>query len=552
MILVLFLLLTAPLSGGVARLEQIDIHASAGEGRWSATYRFSAPIERAVFVRQGNFRRVGWRAETRGYSVARDGDQDAIRLKPKARPARSITISFPFDTTHPEKDYQLFQPFSDGSLLLYTGHLEIETAGHKPARFRLTPRKGEHIVVGGRVHRKPLAWTDPDPDGTYVYYGTIKPVESEGMLAVLDPGAPAWLVSRLREGVPALFADYRKLTGVALDTRPTVFLSFSKAADPTSTTWKGGTLTGIIQMHIETVATAPEDRPLLERFFKFLAHESAHLWNGQMFKSRGEQQSWMHEGGADAFAWRAIRRAGILTDEQFTDRQLTDLNLCLSALGSESLQETEKKGRFGAVYTCGSALAWFTEAALQKADARADLHTLWRELFERAAASGHGYDETMYLAILRERTSNDAALAFMDAFLHQPMPDRVERTVAAFDAVGVALKPAAEVPPDQRQAWGREVLLALMKQDCGGSFSFTRRGPAFVVNGSPACNVLKSELTVEKAEGFSLVSAGDRAYDAVAARCARGEDVTLEGGGASVALKCGERVRARPPWLVLR
>lgn len=552
----LLLILAAASSAPAAlppKLEGIEILPPAGDGRWRATYRFSAPADGVVFNRQSRFQRVGWRAETPGYTVSRERDRAGFHLKPRARARRSVTISFPFDTTHPEKDYQLFQPFSDGSLLLYTGHLGVRTPHETPARFVVTPRRGEHVIAGGRLHRKRFLWTDPDSDGTFLYYGKIVPVVSPGMLAIIDPGAPAWLIERLRAGVPALFDDYVKLTGFPLDKRPAVFFSFEAAADPNSTTWKGGTLTGLIQMHVETARDAVEDRPLLERFFKFLAHEAAHLWNGQMFKSAGKNQSWMHEGGADAFAWRALHRAGILTSEELLARQALDLNLCLSLLGEESLAESEERGNFGAVYPCGSALAWLAEASVRKADPSADLHTLWRDVFARAASSGRRYDEAIFLDALRRRTADEAVLAFLDGFLHEPMPDRVALTIAAFARAGVKLEPApAEAPRDQRQRWSQNLLVALVQEDCNGAFSFTRRGAGWVIHGGPACATLKSDVTVETAEGHSLVRSGDTAYDAVAARCAAGESVTLEGSGSRVLLRCSRRLRPRPPWLIAR
>jgi hypothetical protein len=371
------------------------------------------------------------------------------------------------------------------------------------------------------------------------------------MIAILDPGTPKWLIDRLRTAVPELFADYVKLTGATLDRKPALFLSFQPAADPNSTTWKGGTLTGVIQMHIEAVKDAPENPDLLERFFKFLAHEAAHLWNGQMFQNNERNQSWLHEGGADAFAWRALHRAGILDDRALTQKQVLDLNTCLALLGNESLHAAETGGNFRPVYHCGSALAWLTEAALRMRDPGADLHTIWRDLFQEAAKRSGKYDEALFLSILEDRTRDEELLRYFDDFLHGTMTNRVERTIAAFNAQGVKLAAAPELmPAGERRQWSMNLLGELMRQDCAGSFSYTRRGSGWVLHGSPGCATLKTDVVVETAEGHSLLREGAAAYDAATGRCQAGETVRLAGPAGEIAIPC-RPLPARPPWLTV-
>jgi hypothetical protein len=387
-----------------------------------------------------------------------------------------------------------------------------------------------------------------------------------------------------------------------------VLFSFLKAADPRSTSWKGGVLPGIIQMHVEAAASgiaaaarsaeptprppggagggapppkataarsaeptprppggagggapppnattdAPEDLALLRRFYKFLAHEAAHLWNGQLFQSVGKHESWMHEGGADAFAWRAMRRAGLLDDAELEDRQAEDLNDCLAGLGADSLKAAEQRGDFRPVYACGSALAWLTEAATRRVDSSADLHTFWAALF--AASKGRSYDEALYLRLLRER-ADASTVAFLDDFLSKPMPDRAARTLAAFRSAGVALvESPGSMPASQRESWGERALAALMRADCDGGLSISRRKGSFTVNGMKGCRTLKTTANVDALEGQPLVAAGEAAYDALAARCAKGESVTLrrvDPGSEALQVPCRTALPARPPWLAV-
>src|SRR4051812_43684564 len=118
-------LAAAPIAGAAssARLLDITIREGTGDGLWRATYRFSNDVDRVDFQRNGVFKRIpAWQVQTPGYALLRVGDVESIRRSKGARKRSRITVAFPLDTTHPEKDYQLFQRFSDGSLLLFTGH----------------------------------------------------------------------------------------------------------------------------------------------------------------------------------------------------------------------------------------------------------------------------------------------------------------------------------------------------------------------------------------------------------------------------------------------
>jgi hypothetical protein len=525
----ILLLLFAVPAAAAPQLRSIRIDPAGDDGLWRVTYHFARPVSQIEFQRQGRFQRTGWREETTS-----------------SKPRKKITIAFPVDFTHPEKDYQLFQRYSDGSVLLYTGHFNLE--GVKSPRFELRARRGEHLIVGGRVFPKRATWTDVKGEGTFVYFGTLKPIETQNMIAVIDPAVPEWLEQRLGDGVPRLFADYTRLTGFKLEKRPTVFFSFEAAKDPNSTTWKGGTLPGVIQLHIEAPAGAKEDRLLLERFFKFLAHEAAHMWNGELFRSPDRNQSWIDEGGADAFAWRAMHRAGLLDDRALDARQAGDLNQCLAGIGSAGLDDAESQGNFRAVYTCGSALAWLTEASVRRADPSADLHTFWSALFRAAEARDRAYDESVYFAVLKAR-GDAATLQFIEDFVRRPMPDRLDRTIAAFRSVGVVLEPRpAEMPVDQKQSWAQSALAAVMSGDCGGRFSIARRSGKMVMAGNDQCATLKSEVAVAAVDEHNVSREGELVYDAIAARCAAKQPVTLNG----LDVPCSATLEPRTPWLGVR
>lgn len=156
--------------------------------------------------------------------------------------------------------------------------------------------------------------------------------------------------------------------------------------------------------------------------------------------------------------------------------------------------------------------------------------------------------------MLREGRVDEATIAFIEGFLHRPMPDRVSRTRAAFAAAGVVLRPRPDAMSARaRRDWGDRALAALMKADCRGRYSVTRQNGSLLLNGSEACAKLKEPLQVDTIEGRALGREGDAAYDALAERCG-------EGGSAALGIRdrqeplrvpCTAELPPRPPWLAV-
>lgn len=121
--------------------------------------------------------------------------------------------------------------------------------------------------------------------------------------------------------------------------------------------------------------------------------------------------------------------------------------------GEDSLQAAEERKDFRAVYSCGTALAWLTEAGTRRVDRASDLHAFWAALFRAAEPKGRRYDEAAYLALLRERKVAPATVSFIDEFIHRRMPGRADRTLSAFRDAGIPLKCSPGVmPPATKEA----------------------------------------------------------------------------------------------------
>ncbi len=364
---------------------------------WAATWRLPYPVQEIRLARPGNGdRKRHWILRTPGLSVVSEGEKDRI-----------VSSSGPFDTfdavifeytRKPEKDYQVFVPFEDGTVLLYTGVLDVEgpaTEDPWKLRFELVPRKGEWVVVGGTVHREAARWTSRG-DGTYAAFGTPPIHDTPSGMAVVDGGMPAWLRDRTLSLAPRIFAHYADRTGWQLAQRPTLFLSFGMEQDPGGLSFGGGTLEGVVQLdaRIGSRFSREEDPVVWEKQARLLAHEAAHLWLDQQFRPADGASPWLDEGGADAWAIRALLDLGVLTRERFRQLVSDDTAECIRLLEAGPLSVAAREGRWVALYRCGEVANLLTEAAGARREPSWDLIQIWGRVF--LDARGGRYDEAIW------------------------------------------------------------------------------------------------------------------------------------------------------------
>ncbi len=250
-----------------------------GTSTWRATWHLPVPAKELRFVRRAAWFRSGvFQVLTPGYSVAKDGDHEVLRTD--GEPQRTIAVRFPEYTRILPKEYEFFQKFSDGSVSIYTGHL-LTSPGDEPLvrNFRFVPR--DAVVVCGKRSTSTIDWTDESATGTYVYFGPVVPVETSHSISVVDPGLPDWLERTTRDAIPRLFDLYARRLGAELPERPTVLLSYVPSDQPGFDN-SGGTCPGLIQLTVEGREWEHESPKAMLRLFHFLAHEAAHLWNGQI------------------------------------------------------------------------------------------------------------------------------------------------------------------------------------------------------------------------------------------------------------------------------
>ena len=504
---------------GVAILLE---HVSARDA-WQVVVTLPRALPRVHFLRRRYPNRIAkWRVTTPGLAIVREGEEDIVRAA-DGHPFTTFTLDIATYADHPEKDYQVFVPYSDGSTLVYSGTLDVGASASDSdeddedaaprTTFTFVPREGEHVLVAGTVAPGTRTWTT-GAEGTYVYFGRTAPVVGDGFVAVVDGAMPAWLRAPIESLLPPVFRLYASRTGVPLSFRPMVFLSY-RAEDASLRGYSvdGGTLPALIQLEVRL---GPEhrradDERVREEVGRVVAHEVAHLWNGQMFHHETHAADWMHEGGADAFAYEALRVLGRIRPEHLREAEADAFSSCLLGTRLGPVRGADVPGRFKLFYWCGHLVTHLTN----------DPIGFWGRLFREAP--GGVYGEEQLFAQLRGAVNGVAAENAARLVL-TGSGDPVAAVLAADPRLGPTPKERPLSAP-YRQLSGLVAATLVLRPVCGRDVAPRPEGGGLRIDG--ACPGLDaptrdaSPRVVVQLAGHDLRSDGAAAYDAAVATCAR-------------------------------
>lgn len=516
------------------------------EDRWQAVYRLAEPAPAVRFVRTPPFRGEEWNVETPGLTLTRVGEADLVIGE---QPFDRLTISFPTNTTPLVKDYELVDRFTDGSVILYSGHLDLhpvaadaDGAWERAARiapterpvmaYRFLPLADEGVYVPGGGDR----W-ESATSGVYVYFGDLRPLESEHVVAFVDPGLPDDLRRAFDRSLPRLFELYEERFAAKLAIRPTVYLNAVPSARGYST--RGGVTGAVVQLAVEADFAAPPP-DLGERLVHLIAHEAAHLWNGNRFHHRQRGgSSWLHEGSADALAERALAEIGEYDTADLARLASRQATQCARGLVDTRLIDSTAGGRFQLMYACGAVVALLTERGWREGD----LFDFWARLFAGSREDGE-YTVADYLALTWQLAGPGVADSVY-RLIHEELADPFDFLRAALGEVGVEAAVAVGAASDDQRG-SMPALVWLVGQDCGGSYSIYTEADALKIEGSSRCGVFEADrfYPVTQVAGHS-VHAGRAVDAAIADLC--GEDVpvplTLR-DGTTLDVPCPETWRA--------
>jgi hypothetical protein len=542
------------LAKSVQPSSSITLEKEATGNYWRATWHLAEPAREIRFERTTPFRSDAFEVVTPNFTMERDGDVESLRSSGDA--VSTITVRFPEFSAHLDKEYDFFKNFSDGSVAIYTGHLNaraVMTGDSSDCSdcyirsFHFVAPRGTNIVADGKVTASPVRWNDSTGQGAYIYFGTLAPIESREMISIVDPAVPGWLMEETRTALPRLFALYTERFGAKLPQRPLILLNYQDSGASGHSSG-GGTLPGQIQLSIDGAAWKDRSDEAFLHLFHFLAHESVHLWNGQVITYDGSEDSWMPEGAADALAQRTLRDIGLIDQTAFLGYQTSAVNECRRKLASFPIRDAAKLKMTSLHYSCGNALALFTESSMKDTD----LFGFWNQLIRQVTADGRtNYQASDYINTWQTLGATAGDVESLRKFVE--IEASADDLVSMLSSQGIGFTEEPNPPESHGQLVARDALLKMMREHCTGPAGFNAAPAGFALTATNNCGPLPAGVVVTAIGGHSVLRNGERTWDALHDACATSTALAIEfirddtTGTATV--PCKKAIAPRTPYL---
>jgi hypothetical protein len=319
------------------------------------------------------WRSRSWTILTPGVRLERRGSYDALVGQGGQPVPRSVRDRVAPYTREVLSDYVPALRLGQDGIALFDGQFSLFSVTSPGAldSLALDPKDGAIVDGGTRVRFRgrpselrlagdAAGYARGNSAGTYGLFGVPGAVEHDGMATVVDPGMPAWLAADIRTFTPQLLDRYRSLLGSPGDLKPTVLASWAGATTP-GASLNGGVLKGLVLMRIAGQAATRPSAPLRALAYRYIAHESAHFWLGQLVDYEKVADNWIVEGGSDLLAIRALGA----NDGSYDMRAALQKSLdgCLAASRKGGLATSSERQDFQAKYDCGAVLSLVAEKA---------------------------------------------------------------------------------------------------------------------------------------------------------------------------------------------
>lgn len=319
------------------------------------------------------WRQRSWTVLTPGVRLERRGVYDALVATNGKLVPRTVRVRVAPYTGQLLSDYVPALRLGEGGIALFDGQFSLFSVASAATLNSLGPDPEAGPIIDGNT-RVRFRGSTPDlrlagdtagyargnSAGTYGLFGVADAVVQDGMATVVDPGMPAWLAADIRTFTPRLLDRYRTLLGSPGGLRPMVLASWA-GADKPGASLNGGVLKGLVLMRISGAAATRASPPLRTLAHRYIAHESAHFWLGQLVDYDKVADNWIVEGGADLLAIRALGAADPGYDSRAAlNKSLTD---CIAASRKGGLAAAALRQDFQVKYDCGAVLSLVAEKA---------------------------------------------------------------------------------------------------------------------------------------------------------------------------------------------
>lgn len=512
--------------------------------RITADYRLSHPVSEIRFKRDAHGLRTEiWHMETPGLAVRKDSV-----VSTSGRTFDHFRVLVAPRTRLMNLNYVAVDIFSGHGAAVFTGYFNIAGAsGNTSFSFRSAHQKA--FVLGNAV--APSATFAPADDGTFAYFGDIKPDETPDSAVLLDPSLPTWMRSELHREVPRIIKFYSVRYGVKLPKRPFLLFSWDQRKSSQGDAYQGDSLYGTVSFVFTGSGWKKPTAGNKGRLARVIAHELAHQWNAGLYKpSRFDSEggSWLAEGQAEFAATAAAERFGWLSPAAARHHYTTLVNQCLQAPSAKPVEDQRHDDR--AIYGCGVTFNLLAQAALEHHRPRRGFFDLWRTIYAAAAQNGDRYSTDTYVDALARLSGNHRVTAMIARLVKTSASDKNRKILFALKHLGFGLAhvTASNHDPDLGRAAAGPLFEAIMRGDCNGAVSFYTHSWGFTVDPVKSCRTLTKPYAVTAIDGQALFTNGVAAYREVQSHCAAGRPVQLDvkGRAKPVSVECLSRIPPMP------
>jgi len=389
----------------------------ASEKKLTVHYTTTVPVKRLEFVRSPDNQRLArWTALQEEFQITHEDGVDYVSRKDD-QSFSAAAFESPMTYTVLPKDYAPFMPYSVGGVLLHSGRFQVcpescmsDTAINEYPMQLFSNGYGD-VILNGEVLGMDAAWND-SRDGTMVYVGRSKPIETDHVIAIIDPKIPDDIKTMLNALFPQMMDYYADKLG-SLNQKPMLFAALDRNSEPDGNplsnnfSSQGGTLPGQVFMHLvgdgwlETLDVRGDYAG--EFLAWFFAHEAAHLYQRAAdYESIGED-AWIHEGGAEAFAAITMRELELASEARIETRKAQSVKKCLEGLQQGDLRTAGARQDFDLYYSCGMVIQLAAHKTVQFNGDKKGVFLLWQEFLE-AQTQGDNWNENVFLSIIEKKT----------------------------------------------------------------------------------------------------------------------------------------------------
>lgn len=318
---------------------------------WAVEYVSHAPIRSIeLSITPDRSRKQRWHFEDDKFTFIQSGGNDVIIRKDNAL-FSSVKITLTPSYIALPKYYAPFSPYSDGGVLFHSARFfacaQLCQRHQNQWYFTLKVPEGEHVYLRGVKHTNSVTWWDKN-DGSKIYVGTQQLDHHNGFISVIDTGLPESIEQALTSFFPkmalALERRYMKLKE-----KPMLFASFGQTQGKQYGR-QGGVLPSQVFMHWYGKLPTMSEQEVFEIIW-FFAHETAHLYQGQIKGGIESQLSWIHEGHAQFVAMHLVIEMAGQYEEQALTKLAEAKKGCSDALEENILSAHSEN--YQLLYQCG-------------------------------------------------------------------------------------------------------------------------------------------------------------------------------------------------------